>query len=655
MKTSKKLISLLLAASLVVSPFAGNEVQAKKKKQNVKVSSVKITNVDKKLRLQKGKKFRLTTSVKVSPNKSKYKKLKFSSSNRKIVLVNSKGLLKGKKTGTAKITAVSKENSKKKATISVIVTNDVLVKSIKLNKTKIAVDEFNEEDIQLEVKKILPSNAKNKEVEWSSSNEDVAEVDEDGVVTTGDVGTATITAAAADKGGAAATCKVVVTENPDDEKEEPEESDEPQIQTAAPQDTTQNQPLPQESEDPQPEESQEPDMSPEPEVSPEPSMTPEPEETLKPSASPEPTLIPSETPGAVETAVPFSGEMYFTDVFSESQSDCGITAVTDSDGTPCTEIHFTKKYQRVFFELPKSIDISEYETISIKANVPQQLALEMWTDSLDQGAESWWTAYATVNLYPFFQGSYSDRLESGDPGDNRDIETMTIDIADYLGVDGASRYLSIGSNSEPRQGYGTENYLIYSVTIRSSKEGIPDITFKSTDKDTVAPSSPEPSEEEILSPDTIRYEIALTEENETKATKDKDVFRTDTVFGEDGSVSYTNVATYNSGMVFAASTDGKRVDLSGYDYIDVDLSGSESVTLMGFNDASSWWNKKEIYQDSENAGRRTLRFKLSSLETAGLDLTKVDGFAIGFAGGTVGETITIYSIEVVKSGSSDIS
>ena len=170
----------------------------------------------------------LFRSIKVKPNKSKYKKLKFFSSNRKVVLVNSRGLLKGIKVGTAKITVTSKTNPDKKASISVAVTKDVLVSSINLNKKKITADEFNEEEIPLKVTKILPAKAKNKKVIWSTSDEDVADVDDEGVVTTGDVGTATITATAADQGGAFATCKVIVIEN-ENQGDDDDDRDETQM------------------------------------------------------------------------------------------------------------------------------------------------------------------------------------------------------------------------------------------------------------------------------------------------------------------------------------------------------------------------------------------------------------------------------------------
>lgn len=58
--------------------------------------------------------------------------------------------------------------------------------------------------------KIEPANASNKTVKWTSDNASVAKVDEDGNVTPGVVGTATITAAIED-GKKSKTCNVVVS------------------------------------------------------------------------------------------------------------------------------------------------------------------------------------------------------------------------------------------------------------------------------------------------------------------------------------------------------------------------------------------------------------------------------------------------------------
>ncbi len=646
MKEAKRFLAFFLATVLVFSMVPGSTVEGKKKKKAGKVSSVKFTNVEKKLRLQKGKKFRLKTSVKVKPNKSKYKKLKFTSSNRKTVLVNSRGLLKGKKVGTAKVTAVSRENLKKKATVSVSVTEDVLVKSIKLNRSTITVDEFNEEDIQLEVKKILPSNAKNKEIEWSTSNEDVADVDDEGVVTSGDVGTAVITATAADQGGAMATCKVVVEGNQDkdDEKEETDipGTAQPPQNTAQPQPTSQSQTT----------QAGEPSSSADA-----PAATPAgevPVETITPPLSEKPR------------------ELYFTDRIRPDLSEVGITAVADQDGTPCTQIHFTRQNQRTFFELPEDIDLDDYNIISIQANVVGQLSLAVFGTNLDKtqrkdnGAEKdWWEEY-TFQWYPFYGGSKGPDSQEG-------IETEMFVIADHLGeCEEKSRYISIGSNQGNFKLPQNElDYFIYSVTLYSRKEGVSDLVLKSNSENigtsvtpappamtaapatpepfaSAAPATPKPFEGQIIIPQTDTYEIVIAKDNETGATKDKDSYRTNVVF-ENGSVSYTNTMAYNSGMVFAAAPNGDRVDLSGFDYIEVDFSGPKSVMLVAYNDASSWWNKFEAYVDGTSTGRRTIRFQISNLVNIGLKINEVDGIGIGsFGKDYLDQSVTIYSIRAIK-------
>ena len=133
------------------------------------------------------------------------------------------------KKGSATIRAVSKVNPKKKASIRVTVTQDILVKKIVLNRTKLTVSETEEADIFLKIKQILPKNASNKAVIFESDDEDVVDVDSDGELCIGDPGTATITVTAEDEGGAYATCDVTVTEDTslsdDDDDEDDEDSD----------------------------------------------------------------------------------------------------------------------------------------------------------------------------------------------------------------------------------------------------------------------------------------------------------------------------------------------------------------------------------------------------------------------------------------------
>ena len=78
---------------------------------------------------------------------------------------------------------------------------------ITLDKTTLSIEKGKEATITANIK---PQNATNKQLNWTSSNEAVATV-ENGVVTAVAVGTATITAAATDGSGVTATCLVTVT------------------------------------------------------------------------------------------------------------------------------------------------------------------------------------------------------------------------------------------------------------------------------------------------------------------------------------------------------------------------------------------------------------------------------------------------------------
>nr|MBP3598642.1 Ig-like domain-containing protein [Eubacterium sp.] len=231
----KKILGLFLAMILTVALVIDAPTAEMAKK--VKVSSVKVTNAKKKLRIQKGKTLRLKTKVKVSPNKAKYRKVKYKSSNPAIVSVNSKGVLKAKKKGSVKITVSSKTKPSKKAKIRVTVTEEVLVKSITLDKTSLTINEASEDDYKLTVTKILPSNAKNKEIEWETDDEDVCDVDGTGELIIGDPGEAEITAWAADDGGAVAVCKVTITEDESDEDDDGEDDSEEVDEDNAPEDT----------------------------------------------------------------------------------------------------------------------------------------------------------------------------------------------------------------------------------------------------------------------------------------------------------------------------------------------------------------------------------------------------------------------------------
>ena len=92
--------------------------------------------------------------------------------------------------------------------VRTVTPGNVLVTGVALNKTSTSISVGNSETLTATV---APENAANKALKWASSNEDVATVAPDGTVTAVKVGTATITATAADGSGKSAVCKVTVT------------------------------------------------------------------------------------------------------------------------------------------------------------------------------------------------------------------------------------------------------------------------------------------------------------------------------------------------------------------------------------------------------------------------------------------------------------
>lgn len=186
--------TLSLAMVLGVTGVAAPEASAAK----VKVKKVAVTSPSGKVvYVAKGKKVKLSTTVKVSPNKSANKKVSYKSANRKIATVNSKGIVKGVKPGKTKITVVSKKSKKKKASIRVVV-KKAAIKKVTLNvkSANLSIGESK----QLKAKAVPTKNTSTK-IAWSSSNKKVAVVSSKGKVTGKATGTATITAKAADGSG----------------------------------------------------------------------------------------------------------------------------------------------------------------------------------------------------------------------------------------------------------------------------------------------------------------------------------------------------------------------------------------------------------------------------------------------------------------------
>ncbi len=198
-----------VSSASVVSPVVLSSCGKQKHQQVVHVTSVSLDND--RLDLISGEIAQLKATV--LPTDATNKNVTWTSSNESVATVDKNGNIKAISEGTATITVTTKDGGYT-ATCLVTVTEKVIsVTSVTLDKDKL---ELPEGDAAQLIATVLPENATNKNVTWSSSDPSTASVDQNGNVTaiaTGWFwpGTATITATTED-GGYTATCKVTVTE-----------------------------------------------------------------------------------------------------------------------------------------------------------------------------------------------------------------------------------------------------------------------------------------------------------------------------------------------------------------------------------------------------------------------------------------------------------
>ena len=202
----KKFRKLLLILFLVLcGMITASEAGAKVKVKSIKVKS----NYGKIVHVGKGKQVRVSVQVKVKPNRSSNKGVRYQSKNKRIARINSIGQVKGIKLGTTRVYAISKKNKKKRASIMVKVVKPLKKILFKEKEKTIKTGE------SFTIKKsVVPSDTGFKKVVWSSSASSVAKVNSAGKVTAVAPGTAKITAKAVDGSGTKGVCNVKV-ESPD--------------------------------------------------------------------------------------------------------------------------------------------------------------------------------------------------------------------------------------------------------------------------------------------------------------------------------------------------------------------------------------------------------------------------------------------------------
>ena len=171
-------------------------------------STVPVTSVSldrKNLSLEEGQETTLNATV--CPYNATEQGLYWNSSNKSVAKV-SNGVVTAVSKGSAVITATAIDGSGESASCVVSVTGDILVTTITISPSTSTMAVGDSAFLNAT---ICPANATNQSLYWSSSNTNVATVNEiTGLVMAQHAGTATIYATACDNSGAVASCEVHV-------------------------------------------------------------------------------------------------------------------------------------------------------------------------------------------------------------------------------------------------------------------------------------------------------------------------------------------------------------------------------------------------------------------------------------------------------------
>ena len=171
---------------------------------NVPVTKITLNKSSSQLSIGKTE----TLSATITPSDATRKALTWSSSNTNVATVDGNGKVTAVGKGTAIITATATDGSGVSASCTYTVVK--LVNSITLNKTSSTLLKGKSEQLTATV---LPTDASNRSVTWSSSNTSVVKVSSTGLVTYVGKGTATVTATAKDGSGIKASCTYTITDD----------------------------------------------------------------------------------------------------------------------------------------------------------------------------------------------------------------------------------------------------------------------------------------------------------------------------------------------------------------------------------------------------------------------------------------------------------
>lgn len=143
----------------------------------------------------------------VEPEGAFHKKVIWTSSNENVAVVDENGIVTALSRGYVTITAKSTDPTMPWLSSSCQISVGQAVTGISLNSDEFNIPVGNTVSVSA---KILPSDASNQQLTWTSSNENVAKVSAYGSIQGVSTGDAVITATAKDGSGIAASCKVTV-------------------------------------------------------------------------------------------------------------------------------------------------------------------------------------------------------------------------------------------------------------------------------------------------------------------------------------------------------------------------------------------------------------------------------------------------------------
>ena len=161
-----------------------------------------------------------TLSATVAPSTATDKTVTFASSDAAIATVDNTGKVTAVKAGNADITVTTKDGNKTAKCTLTVTAKQIPVTGVTLDKSTLSLEVGATGNL---VATVSPENASYKAVRFTSSDEAIATVDDNGLVTAVAPGTADITVESIENGSKTAVCTLTVTEPVVPEPEEPSE------------------------------------------------------------------------------------------------------------------------------------------------------------------------------------------------------------------------------------------------------------------------------------------------------------------------------------------------------------------------------------------------------------------------------------------------